>query len=127
MLCWIGCLNPAFIVAGSIFLIYVFGLMTWSIGKPIREFFITLCPFFSWPHNKRDADLTKIINSTNVDLNKIIGDEFKKTNGKSETTDVENKLIYSYMWSKLSSVDNNAAKERIHFCNRYWVDRKSVV
>lgn len=35
--------------------------------------------------------------------------------------EIDNRLIYSYMWSKLSSADNNAAKERIHFCNRYWV------
>lgn len=54
LLDWIGSLNPAFVVAGSIFLIYVLGLMAWSIGKPIREFFITLKPFFKMPHTKRD-------------------------------------------------------------------------
>lgn len=34
LLGWVGSLNPAFVVVGSIFLIYVLGLMAWSIGKP---------------------------------------------------------------------------------------------
>lgn len=121
LLDWIGSLNPAFVVAGSIFLIYVLGLMAWSIGKPIREFFITLKPFFKMPHAKRDEDLKQTIESTKIDLNKVVDKDFTKVDSSKNAVKADNRLIYSYMWSILSSVDNNTAKERIHFCNRYWV------
>lgn len=47
--------------------------MAWSIGKPIREFFITLKPFFEMPHTKRDKDLSDTIETTKVDWNKVLG------------------------------------------------------
>lgn len=121
LLDWIGSLNPAFVVAGSIFLIYVLGLMAWSIGKPIREFFITLKPFFKMPHTKRNEDLKQTIESTKIDLNKVVDKDFTKVDSSKNAVKADNRLIYSYMWSILSSVDNNTVKERIHFCNRYWI------
>lgn len=47
--------------------------------------------------------------------------DFTKVDSSKNAVEADNRLIYSYMWSILSSVDNNTAKERIHFCNRYWV------
>lgn len=73
------------------------------------------------PHTKRDEDLEQTIESTKIDLNKVVDKDFTKVDSSKNAVKVDNRLIYSYMWSRLSSVDNNAAKERLHFCNRYWV------
>ena len=109
-------LNIIYTIPVIIILIYLMGLMAWSIGKPIRESLIG-CPlkksFWKYPHEKRDEDFEEVIKSLGVNLTTY--------KNKLNCKEADNKLLYSIMWSELSSSNSSNVKERISICNRYWV------
>lgn len=114
-LSFLNSMSIVYLIPLLILLIYVMGLMAWSIGKPIREFCLKSSSdksFWRLPHSKRDADFEGIITSLK---------DFTELKKESEYKDADNKLLYSMMWTALSTADNVKFSERVSLCNRYWV------
>ena len=92
--------SPFLILAIGLFLAYVCGLIVWVIGRFVRRCFINT-----------SEDFKKVYNETKTALN---------LNTIIPITD--EKVAYSYMWSRLQC-DNNTPQieEKLKFINKYWV------
>lgn len=92
-------------VVAVILVIYICGLMSWSIGRMIR--WLIVCVWCRNPHAIKD-DLKKVMQETQEGLG------IPKTMKDCET-------VYSKMWVELSK--DKEGQKRIPFINKMWVKR----
>lgn len=103
------------IVVVALLSIYICGIIAWMIGRELREGFLT----FTEDENAQEGS------NAEKDFNRVYTKLIESLEIKGEDIPtIKRKMdVYSYLWIKLESIDNEKVRERLAYCNRFWVMR----